>query len=72
VLRERIDPSSSFDEFTKLLRDQYLLNPSEPQLLIIDEAQESNLLGSYLRSMKEKWERTTILLSGSSMTRLFR
>jgi len=72
VLREKIDTSSSFDEFTKLLRDQYLLNPSEPQLLIIDEAQESDLLGSYLRFMKEKWEKTTVILSGSSMTRLFR
>jgi predicted AAA+ superfamily ATPase len=72
VLREKIDTSSSFSEFTKLLRDQYLLNPSEPQLLIIDEAQESDLLGSYLRFMKERWAKTTVILSGSSMTRLFR
>jgi predicted AAA+ superfamily ATPase len=72
VLREKIDISSSFEDFTKLLRDQYLLNPSKPQLLIIDEAQESDLLGSYLRFMKEKWAKTTVILSGSSMTRIFR
>jgi len=41
-------------------------------ILFIDEAQESRNLGRYVRFMKEEWEKTTTILSGSTLTRLFR
>ncbi|MBF0107505.1 MAG: ATP-binding protein, partial [Deltaproteobacteria bacterium] len=45
---------------------------NKKQILYFDEAQESELLGSYLRFIKEDLVNTTCITTGSSMTRLFR
>ncbi|NMC64012.1 MAG: AAA family ATPase [SAR324 cluster bacterium] len=72
-LCKRIDDSLSFDEFAMLLRDRYNFDPNLGNpILFIDEAQESEKLGAYVRFMKEKWASARVVLSGSSMTRLFR
>lgn len=72
VFRNKIDQSKSFEEFQKLLMLYYQFNDNHKQILFIDEAQESEKLGSYVRFMKEKWKNTRTILTGSSMTRLFR
>ncbi len=71
ILRKQIDQTSSFAEFESILSNSHALNPNQEQVLFIDEAQESSKLGSYVRFMKEKWSATRVILSGSSMTRLF-
>ena len=42
------------------------------QVLFIDEAQESHSLGRFVRFMKEEWRHATVILTGSSLQRLFR
>ena len=71
--RERIDSSESFEDFEFYLRDRFKFNPTDKeQLLFLDEAQESDKLGAYVRFMKERWGGAKVILSGSSMSRLFR
>lgn len=71
LLRKDIDRCNSFDDFTLRLRQEGLSVESK-QILFIDEAQESEKLGDFVRFMKEEWPNTLSILSGSSMTRLFR
>lgn len=71
--RERIDAAESFEDFEFYLQDSFNFNPADKeQILFIDEAQESDKLGAYLRFMKERWDGAKVILSGSSMSRLFR
>lgn len=71
--RAAIDATVSFQDFENLLRDKYNFNSSHPlNVLFIDEAQESDTIGSYIRHMKEDWNGAKAILSGSSMTRIFR
>lgn len=72
LLRSLIDECGSFDEFSRLLRDRLDFHPGTDSVLFIDEAQESLELGRHVRFMKEKWPRTTVILSGSTLRRLFR
>lgn len=72
TLRAQIDQTISFSDFELLLTRELGLRVNEKQILFIDEAQESNLLGSYIRFIKEKWINTKTILTGSSMSRLFR
>lgn len=71
LVRE-IDGTQSFQEFTDLLALRFNFRPSQGSLLVIDEAQDSSQLGSYVRYFKEKWPRQTVVLLGSLMHRLFR
>lgn len=71
LIRERIDKCSEFSDFELVLREYCDFEPSPGSILFIDEAQESHQLGFFVRFMKEKWEHTTVILTGSSMTRLF-
>ncbi len=72
LLRSLIDNCDSFDAFTRLLRDRLDFHPDVDAVLFIDEAQESMHLGSFVRFMKEDWRRSTVILSGSTLSRLFR
>ena len=69
-----IDRTSSFDQFTKLIQSHFkLANFDAPGVtLFVDEAQESDKLGSYIRFMKEEWQHAKVIISGSSMSRIFR
>lgn len=71
VLRAEIDTAPTFEAFTDLLKLKGF-KPSLNQIVFIDEAQESDKLGGWVRFMKEKWLNTRTILTGSSMTRLFR
>lgn len=71
-LVRQIDQTSSFDEFADLLAVEVNFQPSQGSILVIDEAQESERLGGYVRYMKEIWSNQTTLLLGSAMHRLFR
>jgi predicted AAA+ superfamily ATPase len=71
--RERIDAAESFEDFEFYLRDKFKFNPADKeQILFLDEAQESDKLGAYVRFIKERWDGAKVILSGSSMSRLFR
>ncbi len=72
LLRSLIDECVDFDAFTRLLRDRLDFQPGTDTVLFIDEAQESMLLGRFVRFMKEDWPRSTVILSGSTLRRLFR
>jgi predicted AAA+ superfamily ATPase len=69
-----IDKTSSFDDFTFLLRSFYRFTPGEHpnRLLILDEAQLSEKLGGYVRFMKEDWRTQKVILTGSTLSTLFR
>src|SRR3989338_4297796 len=68
----KIDATSSFHLFSDLLAAEKGFVPGQGKILVIDEAQESEKLGAYVRYMKEVWENQTVILLGSMMSRLFR
>ena len=72
LLRKKIDACREFSEFDELLRDEYGFDPTRASVLFIDESQESTRLGGFVRFMKEDWINTSVILSGSTLTRLFR
>jgi len=69
AIRHQINQTKSFEDFKDLLVDQYKLK--EKSILFIDEAQESRLLASYVKSFKEDWPGIKVILTGSSMNRFF-
>ena len=71
-LRSLIDACNEFAEFEQLLRDRVGFDSNADQVLFFDEAQESRKLGRFVRFMKEEWLRATVILSGSTLSRLFR
>lgn len=71
LLRSRIDGTDEFSQFEELLRDELRLDPEANEILFIDEAQESRRLGHYVRYMKEIWPGTRVVLTGSTLRRLF-
>jgi len=70
--RSEIDACGEFQEFEQLLEDRFGFQGAAGHVLFIDEAQESSRLGRYVRFMKEEWSHASVILSGSSLTRLFR
>ncbi|MBD3343814.1 MAG: AAA family ATPase [Chitinivibrionales bacterium] len=71
-IRNKIDLCSEFGDFELILMDEIGFDPEKESILFIDEAQESEKLGSFVRFMKEKWDHTIVILSGSTLVRLFR
>ena len=67
-----IDDSRDFKDFEILLKDRLGFDPAKGEVLFIDEAQESRCLGGFVRFMKEEWPRASVILSGSTLARLFR
>jgi predicted AAA+ superfamily ATPase len=68
---DKIDQTNNFREFEEALSLHHF-DRTKKQILYIDEAQESDKLGSYVRFIKEEFVNTKCILTGSSMTRLFR
>lgn len=71
-LRSLIDNCEDFTEFEEVLADRLRFTPGPDALLFLDESQESRQLGRFVRFMKEEWRNTTVILSGSTLSRLFR
>ena len=67
-----IDDCKDFSDFVQLLRDRLGFRGDAGEVLFIDEAQESRRLGGFVRFMKEEWARASVVLSGSTLGRLFR
>lgn len=67
-----VDGCRDFSEFEQLLRDRLGFQGDAGESLFIDEAQESRRLGGFVRFMKEEWARASVVLSGSTLGRLFR
>lgn len=72
IFCEKIDRCENFDQFDQLVQLELQFKPGNSRVLFIDEAQESQRLGRFVRFMKEKWQNTQVILSGSSMARIFR
>ncbi len=72
LFRLKIDECRQFSEFEDLLHISFGFDPSAGGILFIDESQESMVLGRFVRFMKESWPHTTSILSGSTLSRLFR
>jgi predicted AAA+ superfamily ATPase len=72
--RQAVDDLShcaSFADFETYLAVVHQFKGDGQRILCIDEAQESPVLGAFVRFMKEKWSNTPAILTGSSMTRIF-
>ncbi len=69
---EKIDQCDSFDDFSNLIQLEFGFIIGGKRILFIDEAQESQKLGTFVRFMKERWPWTQVILTGSSMARIFR
>ncbi len=67
--RRQINNTEDFNDFITLLNDQY--NFKEKKILFIDEAQECNKLKDYIKSFKEDLPHKKVILTGSSMNKLF-
>lgn len=72
VALAELDRCRDFREFTQWLSDRFGFVPDGNKILYIDEAQESAVLGKFVRFMKEEWANTRVILTGSMMSRLFR
>lgn len=71
-LAQKMDLVRDFDEFTELLHVELNWQPGSPEILFIDEAQESSKIGAFIRFMKEKWKNSFVIISGSILSRIFR
>ncbi len=67
----RIDRTTDFGDFKALMEDQFGL-AAGGGVLFLDEAQECPVLARYIKSFKEDWDGVRVVLTGSSMNRLFR
>lgn len=65
-----IDKTTDFEDFRALMHDRCGVR-EEGTILFIDEAQESPVLARYIKSFKEDWHGVRVILTGSSMHRLF-
>lgn len=68
-LRRMIDETEDFNDFKALMNDRYGVKKNS--VLFLDEAQESNRLAHYVKSIKEDWPGIVVILTGSSMNRFF-
>lgn len=69
LFRHELDETTSFSDFRALLQLRY--GVTNGSVLFIDESQESRTLARYIKSFKEDWPELKVLLTGSSMNRLF-
>lgn len=65
-----IDKTVDFADFRALMRDRFGLK-EDGSILFIDEAQECPALARFVKSFKEDWRGVRVVLTGSSMHRLF-
>ena len=63
LTRSAFDDCREFAEFTDLLRDRFDFAGDAGRILFIDEAQESRMLGSFVRFMKEEWRSATVAVN---------
>jgi len=69
LFRRDLDATQSFADFRALLTLRHGVQNGD--ILFIDEAQESRKLAGYIKSFKEDWPELRVVLTGSSMNRLF-
>ncbi len=66
---EEIDGCVDFSQFEKFLKEKHNFDHTK-QILCIDEAQQSRGLGRFVTGMKEDWEYSTVVLTGSLINEL--
>jgi uncharacterized protein len=72
VIRLQIDECSNFKDFEDYLVNKHGFEINSDNILFIDEAQESQHLGRFVRFFKERWNGPRVILTGSTLHRLFR
>ncbi len=72
VIQFKIDECTNFQDFEDYLVDTHGFITNSNNILFIDEAQESTRLGRFVRFFKEKWDGPRVILTGSTLHRLFR
>ena len=65
-----IDRTVDFEDFRELMHDHCGLRQNH-KIIFIDEAQECSVIARYIKSFKEDWDGVRVILTGSSMHRLF-
>ena len=71
-IRAEIELLVEFSDFERYLSHTFGFSGDGSKILCIDEAQECPVIGSFVRFMKEQWHATPVVLTGSSMTRIFK
>ncbi len=70
---EHLDATNHIDEFKFLLESRFAFKIGhDDQMLIIDEGQLSTKLGGYVRFIKEEWENQKVIITGSTLSDLFK
>ncbi|MBI2336038.1 MAG: ATP-binding protein [Deltaproteobacteria bacterium] len=69
-IAEHIDRCENFQAFEDYLKEVHRYHP-EKQILVIDEAQTSRKLGSFVRFMKEDWEYANVIITGSLVSEIY-
>lgn len=64
--------AETFDEFVLILKRDFGFTPNGSQVLVIDEAQKSITLHSFLMQMEREWKNQAVILSGSVMGAFFK
>jgi uncharacterized protein len=64
--------SRTFSEFEHILKSVFSFVPGEGKVLIVDEAQASEHLSSFLMEMRRKWRGQKVILLGSLLANLYR
>ena len=67
--RHQLGETEDFQDFRAWLEHRHKVGTGS--ILFIDEAQESPKLAGYIKSFKEDWPEVKVILTGSSMNRLF-
>ncbi len=70
LLRDEIRSAEQFRDIEKIFAARGF-TPGANSVLFIDEAQESTTFGGFVRFMKEEWMFATVILTGSSITKIF-
>lgn len=70
ILQSELSDVNSFNEVIDIFKKRGF-DPSKKSILFIDEAQEGKKLGGFIRFFKEDLINQTVILSGSSLSRIF-
>ena len=69
--RAQIDACSGFNQFRKLLENEYRFDPEKGTILFLDDIQESPGLATFIPRMHDAWRGSPIILCGSMLPDAF-
>ncbi|MBF0106547.1 MAG: AAA family ATPase, partial [Deltaproteobacteria bacterium] len=69
-IAESVDRCENFEDFTNYLKEEHKFIPGS-QILFIDESQYSLKLSRFIRFMKEEWQTSPVIITGSVVSEMF-